>query len=323
VGDGRDAPQAQPEITQAQAEITQVQPMITEVRDLSQRRAIACFIEDDRHLIQQFLALRQSWLYAQSPDTELVVMGPAHILARLPDDVLKIAQAPAADDPVWQGYRYVNSLACMNAAGAEQLDRYTHILKTHADTFITPAWNQFYPDVFTWGTGAYSNDDDVRTRIHAIARDYGLIHRGHTNVGTSWYGPTEVVRRACAFAELLTKHLLTHHFASDPGQWPGWFRGVSALYAGEIAVNHCAPGGRQSELLDASSTSDAPIDRYPHVHCWHTSEKFSKHAFMSGRYAPQDWQGLDVNVIRDYCMEMSMRSLKDLKLPTSLAGSRQ
>ena len=40
------------------------------------------------------------------------------------------------------------------------------------------------------------------------------------------------------------------------------------LYAGEIAVNHCAPDAQRSELLDAGSTSAEPITRYPHIHCW-------------------------------------------------------
>ena len=106
-----------------------------------------------------------------------------------------------------------NLIACLNGAGAERLDRYTHILRTDVDTFITPAWNDFHPTSFTVGNGAYSNDDEVRQRIRDIAVGYGLIHRGLTNVGSTWYGPTEAVRRAGAFAEMLTKHILTHYFA--------------------------------------------------------------------------------------------------------------
>jgi hypothetical protein len=89
--------------------------------------------------------------------------------------------------------------------------------------------------------------------------------------------------------------------------------GVALRYAGEIAVNHCAPDAQQSELLDAFSTSQEPLSRYAHIHCWHTDEKFSKHHFMSGRYTLEDAQDLDLNVVRDYCMAMSFRSLGDLK----------
>lgn len=290
------------------------------------RRAIVCFVEDRSSLVQQLLALRRSWLHARSPDTDLVAMGPSNVLARLPDDLVKIAQRPATDDPVWRDYRYVNSIACLNGAGAEWLDRYTHILRTDVDCFITPAWNQFSPETFVYGRGGYSNDDDTRQRLRSIAAQYGLAHRGSTSIGSTWYGPTALVRRVCAFSEMLTKHLLTHHFASDEGKWPGWYRGVSLLYAGEIAVNHCAPEAQRSEFLDAFSTSREPVSRYAHIHCWHTDDKFSKHWFMNGRYLPEDAQNLDLSVIADYCMALSFQSLGDLTpqdaTATAIGGPR-
>ncbi len=122
-----------------------------------------------------------------------------------------------------------------------------------------------------------------------------------------------MVRRAAAFSELLTKHILTHHFADDAGAWPGWYRGVAAKYAGEIAVNHCAPDVQRSEMLDAASTSSESTARYAHIHCWHTDEMFSKHRFMAGRYAREDHQDLDIGTIKDYALEMSFRSVETMK----------
>src|SRR5829696_3126691 len=185
---------------------------------MTDRRAIVCFVEDQPHLIQQLLALHLSWLNTDSPDTDLVVMGPEAVLARLPEDLVKIAQQPAADDPVWGGHRHINAIACLNGAGAEQLDRYSHLLRTDVDTFLTPAWNAFYPAAFTVGIGAYANTEEVQQRIQALAATYGLGYHGITNVGTSWYGPTAVVRRAAAFTELLSKYLLTEDFREDAGQ---------------------------------------------------------------------------------------------------------
>ena len=280
------------------------------------RRAIVCFVDDRPDLVQQALALRHSWLHAQSPDTDLVVMGPAPALARLPDDVVKIRQRPVDEDAAWRGYRYANSIVCMNGDGAEQLDRYTHLLRTDVDTFITPAWNDFHPADFTCGNGGYANGD-VGRRIRGIAAQYGLVHRGLTNVGSTWYGPTEVVRRASAIAEMLTKHILEHHFTTDDGGWPGWYRGVALLYAGEIAVNHCAPDARRSAMLDVRSTSQDPVSGCVHIHCWHTDDRFSKHAFVAGRYTLADARDLDLEVVRDYCMAMSFRSLCDLAPPVA------
>lgn len=283
-----------------------------DVRDVAGRRAIVCFVGDRPHLVQQALALRQSWLHARAPDTDLVMMGPPSALARMPDDVVKIEQRSVDDDPEWCNYRYADSVLCMNGAGADRLDRYTHVLRTDVDTFITPAWNEFRPDHFAFGGGGYSNDDDVRQRIQAIAARYGLVHRGLTNVNSTWYGPTEVVRRASAFNAMLMKHIVTDGFADGRGEWPGWYWGVSLLYAGEIAVNHCVPDARHADQLDGPNTSQDPISRYAHIHCWHTDEKFSKHAFADGRYTLADVRDLDVRVVRDFCMAMAFRSLGDL-----------
>ena len=66
-----------------------------------------------------------------------------------------------------------------------------------------------------------------------------------------------------------------------------------------MLVNHCAPDAQRSELLDAFSTSQEPLSRYAHIHCWHTDEKFSKHHFMSGRYTLEDAQDLRPAADRD------------------------
>lgn len=280
---------------------------------LRERRALVCFVGDKPYLIQQAFALRQSWLAVASPDTDLVMMGPEKVLAHFPGDVVKIAQRSVEDDPEWHGYRYIDSVACFNGRGADQLDRYGHILRTDVDTFITPAWNDFHPREFAYGHGGYSNDDDVRRRIRDIATEWGFVHRGKTNVNSTWYGPTALIRRACAMTEMLTKHILTHCFTAGRGQWPGWYREVALLYAGEIAVNHCAPDAQGTALLDGSNTGRNPTLSFAHIHCWHTEEKFSKHAFTDGRYTVDDLRGLDLSVASDYCLAMAFRSLGDIE----------
>ena len=274
-------------------------------------RAIVCFVEENAHLIQQALALRQSWLYVQSPDTDLVVMGPAAALRSIPDDVIKIEQRVVADDPEWLGFRCSNSVACLNGVNAWQLDRYSHLLLTDVDTFITPAWNRFYPDGFICGNGGYSNNDEVRRKIRDIAAEFGLQHMGLTNTGSTWYGPAPLVRRMAAMSQTLLQHVLSR-FREDPGQWPGWYKGVSLLYAAEIAINHLAPDAKKSTALDYYSTSRSSVQGHPHIHCWHTDDKFSKHHFVSGRYSVEDTKNLNLDIIADYAMEMSFRSLSDL-----------
>lgn len=276
------------------------------------RRAIVVFVDDNPNIQQQAMALILSWRYSRCRDTDIVVMGPGRAVAQFPDDVVRIDQQPASYDPVWRGYGYINSIACLNGTGSEALAAYTHLLRSDADTFITPAWNEFRPDAFTVGIGGYCNDDDTRRRIRALADLYGLTHRGLANCGSTWYGPTDVVRRCGAITEMLTKHLITREFADHEGAWPGWYRGVSLLYASEVAVNHCAPDAQRSDLLDGSSTTPESIYVRPHIHCWATEEKFSKHRFMAGGYTPEDAQNLNMRIVRDYCMAHSFASLAEL-----------
>jgi hypothetical protein len=143
-----------------------------------------------------------------------------------------------------------------------------------------------------------------------------LEHRGLTNTGSTWYGPTALVRRVAALSEMLARYLLSREFREDEGQWPGWYGGVSTLYASEIAINHLVPGAVKSDKLDFFSTSRESVRDHPHIHCWHTDEKFSKHWFMAGRYTAEDARNLNLDVIADYAMEMSFRSLKDMPATT-------
>jgi hypothetical protein len=239
-------------------------------------------------------------------------MGPPDALACIPDDVVRIEQRAVANDPEWCSYHYANSVACLNGLGAHRLDGYSHILLSDVDTFITPAWNSFYPEGFVCGPGGYSNDENIRRHLRDIAVEFGLEHRGLTNTGSTWYGPTALVRRIGALTEMLLRYILSRHFRTDEGAWPGWYRGVSLLYAAEIAINHCAPDAARTEQLDYDSSSRHSIKGCAHIHCWHTDKKFSKHWFMSRRYTPEDAQNLDLEVIADYAMEMSFRSLVDV-----------
>ncbi len=131
-----------------------------------------------------------------------------------------------------------------------------------------------------------------------------------TNVGSTWFGPTAMVREAAGIAEAVTRRLLRGPFRDDPGQWPGWYRGVEIKYAGEIAVNYCVPDAPRADLLDAPSTSTASITRWPHTHfhCEHTHALFSRHHFIEGSYSAEAAQHLDLGVIHNDCLALSLLS---------------
>ncbi|MBI1292901.1 hypothetical protein GC173_16935 [bacterium] len=274
------------------------------------RRAVALFVEDRDNLILQSHCLHQSWRHIGAKDTDLVFMGPRTALERLPDDVVKVVQPAATDNPEWRGYVYVNSIACLAHPSASVLDDYDAVLRTDVDTFLTPAWNRFRPEGLFSGLGHYCNDDETSANLRRIAREQGLTHRGVTNIGSTLYGPPGLLRDICRLATELSLYIRTVEFKDHPGAWPGWYGAVATLYATEIAVNHLDSGFSVpgEHLLDYYSESADPVDDHPHIHCWHTDQLFSKFVFCDGGYRDVDEASLDLGVIREYCLAMALRA---------------
>jgi hypothetical protein len=278
-------------------------------------RAVVLFVEDKPQLIENSFWLYESWKYIADYDTstDLVFMGPRSALEKLPDEVIKIEEQPIAADPKWRDYHYVNSVACLCGEAAAFLNDYDAVLRSDVDVFLTPAWAHYRPPAFATGTGGYSNDDCVRDNIRRIAQKFGLVHHGITNVGSTLYGSPPLVRDICALATELTLYIRTVEFGDTDGAWPSWYSGVSLLYATEIAVNHLVPQFLSpSSMLDFHSTSTESVWERPHIHCWHTDERFSKFQCYAGSYDSIPEETLNVGIIRDYCLAMALRGRRKL-----------
>lgn len=272
-------------------------------------RAIVCYLDDTPSLVKQAKSLIQSLKYINCSDTDLVIFGPETALVKLKDFnfIKKVVQNPHL---LAKQYGYINSISCLNFPGSEILDKYHYLLKSDLDTFITPAWSKFKPTTLTVGQGFYSNSDDIRQRCEKLALNFNLNYKKLYNLGSTFYGPTKLVREICQLATTLCEYLLTVEFKDHHGEWPHWFRGVSSMYATEVAINHCAESlVGPSKLLDFFSTSTESVQDYPHVHCWHTNELFSKFEWEKGSYANTDFNTLDLNIIRDYCLAMALSSI--------------
>jgi len=75
--------------------------------------------------------------------------------------------------------------------------------------------------------------------------------------------------------------------------WPEWHYGVLLLYGCHLAFNHLVVNeslklGLAHELLDRPSTNkdkyDLEVHNRLHIHCWHTTDQFSKFRFKDGTY---------------------------------------
>ena len=272
------------------------------------RRAAVVYVDRPVRLIEQAKALYQSLLYSQAPDTDLVCFGPRDALAQMPEgpQLIKCVQEPHVLAPQ---YGFINSISCFNGTGHEILNSYAYLLKTDVDTFLTPAWRQFSLKGFACGAGAYVHSQDVRERLHRLSQQFGYTHRGRHNLGSTLWGPPALMKSVCLVACELTQYLITVEFAQDKGVWPHWYRGVSSMYATEVALNHFVPDLIElHDNLDYPSTSTESITKHPHIHCWHTRDDYSKFKWIEGHYVGRTQDQLNVDVIRDYCLTMALRA---------------
>lgn len=275
-------------------------------------RAVVAYLDNNPAFIGQAKILLECLKYIQADDTDLVLFGPQEALEQVPNHsrVVKVIQPPhpLAGGPT--GYGYINSIWCLNGPGSDTLDRYEYLLKSDLDVFLTPAWNTFRPELFVVGQGFYSNSEEIRQKCKRIAEDLGLTHRGKHNLGSTLYGRTFEVRAVCKLATEVCEYLLQKEFIENPGAWPGWYRGVSSMYATEIALNHLIPClAGPSPKLDYYSTSTELVSQYPHIHCWHTEEMFSKFQWERGNYRDKSTANLDLGIVREYCLAMALRSV--------------
>ncbi|MGL4344233.1 MAG: DUF7164 domain-containing protein [Cellulosilyticaceae bacterium] len=273
------------------------------------KRAVVIFIENKPHLITEMRALAHSLDLLMCLDTDLVVFGPKQALLRVPNQCIKLDAPIISNRPSWKNYHYINSLACLDEPSAKMLDQYDFILRSDADTFLTPAWNDFYPDGYMTGKGGYVSDDFTKEKLTQIATTLGLRHKGIFNIGSTHYGDTKLVREVCKLSVEIAAYILKNEFLTNEGQWPGWFRGVTSMYATEIAVNHLVDNlVIDANKLDFRSDSHQPISDHPHIHCWHTHNTFSKFAFQKGSYNNINPQTLNQNIVCDYCLATALHS---------------
>lgn len=277
------------------------------------KRGIVIYLEDKRNLMLQFGCLYTSLKQIQSKDTDLIVFGTDSALKKVPDDCIKIVYNPISYLPEWNQYHYINSISCLAGDGLEFLDKYDLLLRSDVDTFLTPAWNTFYPDFYTVGVGGYVNDNETRENLKRVAASFGLRHRGLHNIGSTHYGYSPLVREVCRLSSKIAAHIFFNEFHDSEGEWPGWYKGVTTMYSNEIAVNHLVDRVTvDNNKLDFYSTSQESVVDHPHIHCWHTDDMFSKFWFCAGKYDHLTTDALDLDKVRDYCLYIALKSRRDM-----------
>lgn len=277
-------------------------------------KAIIVYLENSTNYIKEYNWLRYCLLHNNIKDIDLVVFADEKTLNHVHDDCVKVS----VKTPVSNSYNYafLKSVEFFSLPEHEILYNYKYLIRSDTDVFITSSFPKFdCKDNFYCGAGFYSNSEEIRKNIKKTSEKFGLNYHGITNTGSTWFGTTQDVINVGRLTFDINVYLLDKYFKSREHNWPDWTYGVSLLYASEIALNHFV-GNKliiDHSKLDSYSTLKTETSNSYHIHCWHTNDQFSKFYFYSNLYDNIDIDSLDLNIVKDYCTYIAIKSKSEIK----------
>ena len=198
---------------------------------------------------------------------------------------------------------YVDSMLVL--AEFTDASRYDMLMRSDLDTFVTPgfaSWTLPSGVVLASGHGAFGSPNAFK-RLEWISREkLGLGHSGLRNVGSTWYGYSNIMVAAAKLTLSVMRWLESKEFSeyekyhSGNDGYPHWHYPIMLLYAGNIAINQLpvdrviayVKGQRVVEMDYRSDFAESLTEDIKHLHNWHTSDFFSKFKFHAGEYAQTD-----------------------------------
>ena len=204
---------------------------------------------------------------------------------------------------------FMNSVEFLVDDAAAMLDAYSFVMRTDADTFVTPAFVRWRPTQFHTGVGAYCHLEGTQKRLVEWAGRLGVRHRGMHNLGASWYGAARDIRRAARLAARLTAALYEHAFDNKQNfdGWPLWHYGVALLYGSELALNELFATVTPTAMIDTPTDQHVSVNSAFLYHSYQTGLFFSKLAFAKHSYDGLETKGLPSTDGPVWALEMAWR----------------
>ena len=268
---------------------------------------ITCYIDNDRNIIAEFGWLVRSWLYSGSwlisdiiafhaPEVETTNLPEEPGITYIPMPAFSRAHAE------WADYPFINSLGYFSSPEIAAIASYRCVLRTDCDCFLTPHFKNLNPRLTTFGAGQYAGEPEVVHRLAVIAERWG-IKPVFNNIGSSVFGKVENIITYTNIHLEYCKRLLEEEFKDGIGKWPGWYKGVLSMYAGQLAAQSYFGLALNIGGLDVHCMCHDPIGSQDyHIHAWHSYEHFSKFNWRSGKYRDIDFKALNPLIIADYCL---------------------
>lgn len=285
------------------------------------KKAIVIYIDDNPKLIEEFTWLWKTWNMLDLADEFDIVAycNPSAIpkLPSHPNFIKKPLDSLSDTTDFWKEYKFVNSFAMFNDEEEVKWikSKYSHILKTDADVFLTEHIKGLTPSKIMIGYGGYMNYEDkfdeINSNLSRIAKKLKLKNNGYSHVGASIFGETSTVVTVIKEHFVLTNYILLSEWKEGNGEWPGWTRGVSSMYAIHLVVNHRISNQHISLYsLDSLCWNNLIDSNTYHIHAWHGGD-FSKHKWFKGEYLKLESTTVPT-VAKDYCLWVVSNPLEEL-----------
>jgi hypothetical protein len=267
------------------------------------KKGIVVFLDNDYNQQKLFKGLYNSYKYSKTNETtDLIVFTPLD-KKDIPNDCIHVKTESISKNGLFNNYGYINSIYCLTTEQANFLYNYDLLLRTDVDVFLTPSFRNFVPSLFTTGHGGYNNDQNIKNNLSTIAKKFNLREQKRYNIGSTHFGYAPLIIDVAKLQYEICKHIFTDWFLDGEGAWAGWYKGVTTMYAGELAVNHCCDEIIMTNKFDFYSDSNNLIDEYYHIHSWHTENDYSKHKLLCNHYDKINKEEIkNLNIVKNYCL---------------------
>jgi hypothetical protein len=282
-------------------------------------KAIVVYLDDNERNLEEFTWLYKTWILNDlNIEYDLVIYGPIEVQEKLPihNNIIFRKMDPVyLKDSFWINYRFVNSFAMFNESSERLwISKYKYILKTDCDVFLTKNLLGLEPEKTFIGYGGYMSSkegSEVSSKLIEFSKKLNFVYQNINHIGASIFGKTDLLTTLIYSHFLVTKFILKS-FGNDLGKWPGWFRGVSSMYAIHLVINNfCEVKKIKQNTLDEFCADDKITKDTYHIHAWHYDGYFSKHKWFNGEYGK-----LVVDIIpsvaNQYCHWIVSNSLEEI-----------
>ena len=297
------------------------------------KNVILVYIDNTKECIIEFSWLRKSWLlWDINEQWDIVAFTHPKIVDQIQEsfgheNLIVISQESKSEtEDFWKGYSFVNSFSMFNSEDIlkEITEKYDFIFRTDCNTFLTKHFKTFTPSegmVYLgvgqhYDSGTNDNLKQLTEIVRQVAKRLDLPYNEISHISSSILGSSITVSNIIRLQYIVTKYLFNHGWSGgDDGNWPGWFKGVSNLYAMDIASNSIlSPKMIHMGSLDGQCISNPITSLDLHIRAWEQAEEkmFNKELFHSGELPTLKRNKIPVSA-GDYCHMVASQPLEQLK----------